>query len=167
MSAYRARSRKMLAEKNMPPPERPEFDAATDPFFFDVYFGSGPFAIPEAQQDKVFPAEARQQLVKLRKELAELKNAAPPEPDMACAVEEGDPVNQKVFIRGDYNSPGEDAPKAFPKILTAGAGQPEITSGSGRLRLAEWLVKPDHPLTARVMVNRIWHWHFGEGLVRT
>src|SRR4029077_6332393 len=104
MTAYRAKSRKMLAEKNMPP-DRPTFDAATDPFFFDVYFGSGPFAIPEDQQDKVFSAEARQELVKLRKELAELKSGAPPEPDMACAVEEGDPVNQKVLIRGDYNSP--------------------------------------------------------------
>jgi hypothetical protein len=167
MSAYRAKSRKMLAEKNMPPPDRPEFDAAIDPFFFDVYFGSGPFAVPEAQQDKVFPAEARQQLVKLRKELAELKSAAPPEPDMACAVEEGDAVNQKVFIRGDYNSPGEDAPKGFPKILTGSATQPEVASGSGRERLAEWLARPEHPLTARVMVNRIWQWHFGEGIVRT
>jgi hypothetical protein len=167
MSSYRAKSRKMLAEKNMPPPDRPEFDAASDPFFFDVYFGSGPFAIPEAQQDKIFSAEARQELVKLRKELADMKSAAPPEPDMACAVEEGDSVDQKVFIRGDYNSPGEDAPKGFPKILTVSVTQPEVTSGSGRERLAQWLVRPDHPLTARVMVNRIWQWHFGEGIVRT
>ena len=103
----------------------------------------------------------------MRKELAELKSAAPPEPDMACAVEEGAPVNQKVFIRGDYNSPGEDAPKGFPKILTVSATQPEVASGSGRERLAEWLVRREHPLTARVMVNRIWQWHFGEGIVRT
>jgi hypothetical protein len=167
MSAYRARSRKMLTERNMPPPERPEFEAATDPFFFDVYFGSGPLAIPQAQEDQVFPAEARRELITLRKELAELKSAAPPEPAMACAVEEGDPVNQKVFIRGDYNSPGEDAPKGFPKILTVSATQPEVESGSGRGRLADWLARPDHPLTARVMVNRIWQWHFGEGIVRT
>jgi mono/diheme cytochrome c family protein len=167
MSAYRARSRKMLTEKNMPPPERPQFEAATDPFFFDVYFGDGPFAVPEAEQDQVFGMEARQQLAKLRKELAELKSAAPPEPAMACAVEEGDPVNQKVFIRGDYNSPGEDAPKGFPKILTVSATQPPVESGSGRGRLADWLARPDHPLTARVMVNRIWQWHFGEGIVRT
>ncbi len=86
---------------------------------------------------------------------------------MACTVAEGDPVKQKVFIRGDYNSPGEDAPQAFPKILMASLKQPEITTGSGRDRLAEWLARPDNPLPARVMVNRIWQWHFGEGIVRT
>jgi mono/diheme cytochrome c family protein len=168
LGAYRARSRKMLAAKNMPPPNKPEFDAATDPFFYDVYFESGPFAIPEKEEGKLFSPAALDELAKLKKEVADLKQAAPPEPAMACAVEEGDPVNQKVFIRGDYNSPGEDAPKAFPKILTISAPQQqEITSGSGRLGLAEWLSKPNHPLTARVMVNRIWEWHFGEGLVRT
>jgi hypothetical protein len=158
MSGYRARSRRMLTERNMPPPSKPEFDAATDPFFYDVYFESGPFAIPEAGE----------QVDKLKKEVADLKRAAPPEPPMACAIEEGDPVDQKVFIRGDSNSPGEDAPKAFPKVLTVAAPQrAPITSGSGRLGLAEWLATPVHPLTARVMVNRIWEWHFGAGLVRT
>src|SRR6185295_15190224 len=168
MSAYRAKTRKMLTEKNMPPPNKPEFDAATDPFFYDVYFESGPFAIREKDEGKYLSPEAREQVAKLKKELAELKKNAPPEPPMACAVEEGDPVNQKVFIRGDYNSPGEDAPKAFPKVLLASAPQTQpIQSGSGRLGLAEWLAKPNHPLTSRVMVNRIWEWHFGEGLVRT
>ncbi len=158
MSAYRDRVRKMLAEKNMPPPEKPEFDAASDPFFFDVYFGSGPFAVPEKQEEKVFPAEAREKLAILRKVVAELKSAAPPEPAMACAVEEGDPVNQKVFIRGDYNSPGEDAPKTFPKIITVSVTPPAVKSGSGREQLADWLARPGHPLTARVMVNRIWQY---------
>ena len=167
MSAYRVKVRKMLSERNMPPPGKPEFDAATDPFFFDVNFGSGPFAIPEDQQDKLFSAAAREQLAKLRADLKEAQRVAPPEPAMACTVEEGDPVRQKVFIRGDYNSPGEDAPQAFPKILMAIAKQPEIKKGSGRDSLAEWLARPDNPLPARVMVNRIWQWHFGEGIVRT
>src|SRR5262249_50009478 len=103
----------------------------------------------------------------LKKKLKDLKENAPPEPPMACAVEEGDPVDQKVFIRGDYNSPGEDAPKTFPKVLTIAAPASQPASGSGRLALAEWLTQPNHPLTARVMANRIWEWHFGEGLVRT
>src|SRR5882724_2087738 len=88
-------------------------------------------------------------------------------PAMACAVEEGNPVNQKVFIRGDYNSPGEDAPKAFPLIMTKYEQPPVIEKGSGRLELAQWLSKPENPLTARVMVNRIWQGHFGDGIVRT
>lgn len=61
---------------------------------------------------------------------------------------------------------GEDAPKQFLRII-AGDRQPPIIKGSGRLELAEWLTQPDHPLTARVMVNRLWQWHFGAGLVRT
>src|SRR5262249_32514142 len=168
VAAYRARSRKMLAEKNMPPPPKPEFEEASDPFFFDVYFGSGPFTIPEKEQEKFFSPDALQQLNKLKAEVADLKKNAPPEPAMACAVEEGDPVNQKVFIRGAYNSPGEDAPRAFPRVLTASvSAPPEVNSGSGRLGLANWLAKPEHPLTARVMVNRIWQCHFGQVLVRT
>src|SRR5215211_4952088 len=90
---------------------------------------------------------------------------------MVCAVEDGEPVAQKVFIRGDYNSHGEDAPKGFPLIL-ARESRPASEKGngekgSGRLELAAWLTRPEHPLTARVMANRIWQWHFGEGLVRT
>ncbi len=71
-----------------------------------------------------------------------------------------------MLVRGDYNTFGEDAPKGFPLIL-AGDQQPAITKGSGRLELANWLTQPDHPLTSRVFVNRVWYWHFGEGLVRT
>jgi hypothetical protein len=85
---------------------------------------------------------------------------------MACAVQEGPSIQQRVFIRGNVANPGEEVPKQFLQII-AGESQTPITKGSGRLELAEWLTKPDHPLTARVMVNRIWQWHFGEGLVRT
>jgi hypothetical protein len=57
-------------------------------------------------------------------------------------------------------------PRRFPIVL-AGDKQPPITTGSGRPELAAWLTDPKNPLTARVMVNRIWQHHFGEGLVRT
>jgi hypothetical protein len=58
-------------------------------------------------------------------------------------------------------------PRHFPTVL-AGVEQPPLPKDhSGRLELARWLTKPDHPLTARVMVNRVWRWHFGHGLVRS
>ena len=58
------------------------------------------------------------------------------------------------------------APRRFLQIL-GGQPLPADGKGSGRLQLAEWLTDPKNPLTARVMVNRIWQHHFGEGLVRT
>jgi len=70
-----------------------------------------------------------------------------------------------VHKRGRYDSLGEMVPRAFPALLTK--EQPVIREGSGRLELARWITSADNPLTARVMVNRIWQHHFGEGLVRT
>jgi mono/diheme cytochrome c family protein len=161
---WRAEYRKALAE-NKPLPERPKFEAGDDRFFNDVYFGAGPLAVSDKDQ-KRFSPEQWARLAALRKEQGELKKAAPAEPEMACAIEDGDPVEQRVFIRGDYNNPGEAAPKGFPAILARYDTKPSFT-GSGRLQLAEWLTQPNHPLTARVMANRVWQWHFGEGLVRT
>ena len=54
---------------------------------------------------------------------------------MACAVEEGEPVEQKVFIRGDYNSPGEDAPKDFPAILAALRHEPAYRTAAADCNL--------------------------------
>jgi hypothetical protein len=165
MSKWRERFRRALAERNMPPPERPKFEPADDRFFYEVFF-QGPFGVSKAERDKVIPEQVRARVESLRQELEMWKAAAPAEPVMACAVEDGERVEQRVFLRGDYNNLGPEAPKAFPLIL-AGHEQPEIKQGSGRVELAAWLTRPDHPLVPRVMANRIWQWHFGEGLVRT
>jgi len=161
---WRAEFRKSLKDGSAAP-AKPKFEGSKDRFFEEVYF-NGPFGVARRERDKILAGAAKEAVEKLRAEIAQMKAAAPPEPDMACAVQEGEPVAQKVFIRGDYNSLGEDAPKGVPLILAKGS--PELqTKGSGRLELAQWLTRPDHPLTSRVMVNRIWFWHFGEGIVRT
>jgi len=133
-----------------------------------VFLAGGPFAIGRKGDtgESLLTETERVELKKLRAEVAELKKVAMPEPDMACAVQEGEPVQQRVFVRGDYNSLGDPVTKRFPLVL-ASAHDPEITKGSGRYELAQWLTQPEHPLTARVMANRIWYWHFGEGIVRT
>src|SRR5690606_33976156 len=65
-----------------------------------------------------------------------------------------------------YNSPGEAVDKGFPFFLST-SHDPDIQNGSGRLEFAQWLTSPDNRTTSRVMANRIWNWHFGEGIVRT
>ena len=71
----------------------------------------------------------------------------------------------RIHVRGRYDRLGAPRPRAFPALLADDA-HPRI-EGSGRLALAEWLASAENPLTARVMVNRIWQHHFGEGIVRT
>ena len=73
---------------------------------------------------------------------------------------------QRVFVRGNPNLPGEPAHGGFLKVLAGDAARP-FTSGHGRADLAKAIVDPANPLTARVLVNRVWQWHFGAGLVRT
>jgi len=76
------------------------------------------------------------------------------------------PENLRVYIRGDKENLGEEAPRRFLAILCEGT--PAIfKNGSGRLELAEAMANVKNPLTARVMVNRIWGYHFGAGIVRT
>jgi hypothetical protein len=69
-----------------------------------------------------------------------------------------------VLHRGEYSQPGERVTPGYPAVLPAPAG---VTSGPRRAELADWLTRPDHPLTARVMVNRLWTHHFGRGIVAT
>lgn len=73
-----------------------------------------------------------------------------------------------IHIRGNYLSRGRLVSRSFPKVLTKDTEEPIFhRQQSGRLELAEWLVSPRHPLTARVIVNRLWGWHFGKGIVAT
>jgi mono/diheme cytochrome c family protein len=166
IAEWRGKYQQALAEQKPSVPDRPTFEAGEDRFFDAVYISQGgPFSVSAKDKEK-FSAEQQEQLAALQKEREVLKKRAPVEPDMACAIEEGEPVTQAVFVRGDYNNPGEDAPRSFPAILSR-YDTKSVFHGSGRLQLAEWMTQPGHPLTSRVMANRIWQWHFGEGIVRT
>ncbi|MDB6121668.1 MAG: Protein of unknown function (DUF1553)/Protein of unknown function (DUF1549)/Planctomycete [Pedosphaera sp.] len=124
--------------------------------------------------ENLFPKEGRETLVKLKSELAALKQNTPPAIPMAEGMLEGGVPESphagihdvKIHVRGRYDRLGELVPRRFPRII-AGDEQKSITEGSGRLQLANWIASPTNPLTARVMVNRIWQHHFGEGIVRT
>ena len=86
-------------------------------------------------------------------------------PDLAYAVTEGTPANARVQKRGEPKELGDEVPRKNFDLL--GGQQVPPDAGSGRVQLAGWLTAPQNPLTARVMVNRIWLGHFGRGLVAT
>ncbi len=83
------------------------------------------------------------------------------------AVKDGSVADVRINLRGDPHDLGDPVPRGFLTSVGAPTRPGKLTTQSGRLELAEWMTSPQHPLTARVMVNRIWHWHFGEGLVPT
>lgn len=88
-------------------------------------------------------------------------------PRVCVGVSDGGPgINQPVFIRGDCNRPGEKVPRRFLEVLSK-SNEPFRSPNSGRLELAHRIASPENPLTARVMVNRVWHHLFGTGLVKT
>jgi hypothetical protein len=134
----------------------------------------GPFWVSSADRRTMLSPDDRVRLAALDRELDALRRKTPTEIPRAVAVQDGGPKGSRhegfkdaqVYVRGDPKKPGKTVPRGFPRVL-AGETQPSIHDGSGRRQLADWLARTDHPLTARVMVNRIWQHHFGEGLVRT
>jgi hypothetical protein len=82
-------------------------------------------------------------------------------------VAEGKPHDEAVQKGGDPASPGALVKRGVPSFLAAAPPVAVSAQSSGRLELARWLTRPDHPLTARVWVNRVWQHHFGRGLVDT
>jgi hypothetical protein len=87
---------------------------------------------------------------------------------LAMGVLEGaKPVDAPLLERGEVGKPGKPVPRGFPRVVAIPDASKIPSDHSGRLELARWLTHPDHPLTARVMANRVWHHLFGAGLVRT
>jgi mono/diheme cytochrome c family protein len=109
----------------------------------------------------------------------------PPEPTIRALWDRGEPSPTYLLRRGDYLSPGRLVGPGVPSVLTDGktpfevkpppSPQPSPPGGEGRVRgstgrrlaFARWLTRPDQPLTARVLVNRLWKQHFGSGIVKT
>ena len=113
---------------------------------------------------KVFEAELK--ALPVEEEVARLKRETPDLPRGYFMEErkEGPPATH-ILIRGKASSPGPEVAPQVPAVLTK--DQPSFGAAGRRMAMAQWLVSTENPLTARVIVNRVWQWHFGEGLVRT
>ncbi|HZL57008.1 MAG TPA: DUF1553 domain-containing protein, partial [Bryobacteraceae bacterium] len=133
----------------------------------DIFGDKGVLHYGELRIDRFLAGQWKEHRDDLNTELASLRKQVPPEyPYLQIIEDKQKPAEQHVWIRGDRSNPGALAPPRFVSILSAGEPKP-FTKGSARLELADAIVAPANPLTARVIVNRVWQHHFGQGIVRT
>jgi len=104
--------------------------------------------------------------LKEHEQLGKLLEDAPPLPPLSGGrvMRGGKPREARIWLRGDFRQPGPVVNCAFPRVLAAENDLPRERPEHPRAELAVWLTRPGHPLVARVIVNRIWQWHFGMGL---
>lgn len=112
----------------------------------------------------LLPSDAQAQHAALKAKFEELNKALPPQYGFLAGIADDSPGDIELNLRGNPEALGELVPRRFPLVLSSGKELP-LRNGSGRLELARAIT--EHPLAARVAVNRIWLQLFGEGLVRT
>ncbi len=125
----------------------------------------------EEQLAAALPAETRQKIATMEQTIAQLRNATPDLPRGYFPLEPpGNPAPTHLLLRGRAANPGPEMAPAVPVALTP-SQPPFLPRGTytsqRRLSLAQWIASPQNPLTARVIVNRVWQHHFGEGLATT
>ena len=143
-------------------------DMASGPYKVeDINFKGGIYYYGTKEAPRFLGPQWKRYIEALQDESKAAEKAIPPLYPFWHVLKDSDkPANVKIAIRGSEANLGEEAPRAFLSILCNGEPKP-FHNGSGRLELANAIASPDNPLTARVMVNRIWQYHFGEGIVRS
>ncbi len=116
---------------------------------------------------RLLPRNVQNREEGIRAKMAKLEMEHPGAPPRAPVIhDKSNPEDSPIFVRGEPGNRGKVVPRQFLEIL-AGPSRKPFQQGSGRLELAQSIASKENPITARVMVNRIWLHHFGEGLVNT
>lgn len=131
-----------------------------------MYAENAPLNVPEFEVEQALTLAQRSKLEALRRRVNALRNSSRALPHALVLEDSPSPENAHVFVRGDADNPGEEVPRRFLSAL-GGTSRKSFGKGSGRLELAQAITDPHNPLTARVLVNRVWMYHFGFGIVRT
>ena len=131
-----------------------------------VFSPSGLFQLNDKDLLNVLTDLQHRELIALDTQWTKAKNSLPKPLPMAHVIQDTGQKDLNVYIRGDPSRLGQTAPRRFLRIL-AGTRRTPYRDGSGRLELANDIASPENPLTARVIVNRVWQHHFGRGLVDT
>ena len=125
----------------------------------------GLLKLTEGALERRLTADLKAHVERVRADIEAFKKSMPPQYPMVYGLEDTkQPSDLKVFVRGNPYAFGEDAPRAFPSLLSEG-NSTLFTQGSGRMEFAEAIIR--QPITARVIANRIWRWHTGRGIVDT
>lgn len=145
-------------------------DAAQEQIRQVLYGPDSPATVPAGAIVDIewfFDEDGRVQLQKLQAEIDRwlLKSPGAP-PHAVILADRPQPKNTRVFVRGNPANRSEEVPRQFLEVLSGPARKP-FEHGSGRLEMARAIASRDNPLTARVIVNRVWMQHFGAGLVKT
>ncbi len=137
----------------------------SDPVLMFQRFKPGLLAFRGWGLERQLSAERRAYLTALREDIAEMRKSMPAEYPYAHGVADVDKLSvMQVNVRGNPFNLGAAAPSGFLQVL-AKDEPPRFNKGSGREELADAIVQ--QPIAARVIVNRVWKWHFGTGLVNT
>ncbi len=132
-----------------------------------VYSDASPAKLSDGDVMRVMEVKGKEGIRSRRRKFDELEGEHPGAPNRAMVLlDNAQPHNPRIFLRGNPGSEGNAVPRRFLEVLSGKERRP-FGGGSGRLEMARAIADPQNPLTARVMVNRVWQRLFGSGLVAT
>ena len=156
---------KSAAESNAPTPTKLD-DADAEELRKIVYGSDAPTNLSPKDLDGLLPKEATDAIAKRKDEIAKWSTSTAAPPQMMVLNDAETNKKPHVFLRGNQANQGKIVPRQFPAVVAGEERQP-FHEGSGRLEMARMIASPANPLTARVIVNRVWMHHFGAPLVGT